>query len=103
MDNNFKLYSSYYDLLYKSKDYQSEVEYVQRLINKHAPNATSIIELGCGTGKHAVLLADRGFAVLGVDRSTEMINVAIKSSSEKVAFEVGDVVSFQSDRQFDVA
>jgi methylase of polypeptide subunit release factors len=63
----FGAYARYYDLLYRDKDYAAEAQYVHRLIQSHALGARSILELGCGTGAHAVLLAGEGYRIHGVD------------------------------------
>ena len=34
--SNFQEYANYYNLLYQDKDYQSEVDYIERLIKKYA-------------------------------------------------------------------
>jgi len=65
----FSDYARYYDLLYHDKDYASDAEYVAGLIHKFHPAASSILELGSGTGKHALLLARKGFEVHGVELS----------------------------------
>lgn len=75
-DGVFSRYSSYYDLLYRDKDYSAESSYVAGVLRTALPEARSILELGCGTGKHAALLAQNGFEVLGVDRSREMLDNA---------------------------
>ncbi|MDP3028836.1 MAG: class I SAM-dependent methyltransferase [Deltaproteobacteria bacterium] len=77
----FSNYARYYDLLYRDKDYAAEAEYVAGLIRKFHPSAESILELGSGTGKHALLLARKGFEVHGVELSEEMINIA-RSNAE---------------------
>ena len=65
----FYSYAQYYDLLYREKDYPGEVDYVDALIKKYAVNdARTILDLGCGTGGHAILLARKGYRVTGVDR-----------------------------------
>jgi SAM-dependent methyltransferase len=69
----FNAYASYYDLLYRDKDYAGEAEYVASLIRKQAPQAKRILELGCGTGAHAEHLARMGYAVHGVDMSEAML------------------------------
>jgi predicted TPR repeat methyltransferase len=69
-------YGRYYDLLYRDKDYAAESEYVASHIRKHVPRAKRILELGCGTGGHAVLLAAMGFDVHGVDLSEAMLGRA---------------------------
>ncbi len=96
-------YARYYDLLYADKDYAAETDYIAGLIRQHCPNAKSILDLGCGTGKHAELLAQRGFRVHGVDQSEAMIARArARVQSGDVSFSVGDVTAFQSADLYDV-
>jgi SAM-dependent methyltransferase len=103
MSQNFQDYSKYYDLLYKDKDYKGEADYIDRLIKKYAGNAKTILELGSGTGKHACLLAEKGYHVHGIERSAEMVNIAQQSSSENVQFDVGDISSFTVSKNFNIA
>ena len=70
---NFARYALCYDLLYRDKDYAAEAGYVGRLIRSATPAARSVLEFGCGTGRHARLLCTMGFDVHGVDRSPEMV------------------------------
>ena len=98
MSKVFDQYSKYYDLLYEDKDYKGEVEYINNLINQFAPNTYSILELGCGTGKHASLLTQKGFDIHGVDLSETMIEEALKTD---VSCEVADVRTFRTDKVFD--
>lgn len=72
-DAVFDAYAAYYDLLYQDKDYAGEADYINRLIQQHRPAAKLILELGSGTGKHARLLAGKGYSVHGVERSSEML------------------------------
>lgn len=69
MSQVFNACSTYYDLLYKDKDYAGEAQYVLRLIQAHAPAAKTIFKLGCGTGMHAVLLDREEYSICGIDRS----------------------------------
>lgn len=100
-------YARYYDLLYADKDYPAEANYVASLIREHLPGATRLLELGCGTGKHAVLLADAGFQVHGVDRSEQMIQRAVDLARTRVtaglrlSFSLGDVTNYTSTDRFD--
>lgn len=105
----FGSYARYYNLLYRDKDYTAEAQFVHELIQSYSPAAKSILELGCGTGVHATLLADRGYRVCGVDLSPEMLeqaNQRVETLPEhqaaQLTFQQGDVRSIRLDRTFDV-
>ena len=105
----FAGYSRYYDLLYRDKDYAGEANYIAGLIRRYAPQAISVMEIGCGTGAHAAELAQRGFEVSGVDMSEGMLEAADHRRSSlapdiasKPSFAHGDARSVRLDRKFDV-
>ncbi len=96
----FGNYSRYYNLLYKDKDYKGEAGFIHDLIRKYLPGAQNILDLGCGTGRHDLLLAEKGYAITGVDMSEEMLLIA---RSQPLNFIQGDIRSFRLDKKFDVA
>lgn len=95
----FNAYSSYYDLLYRDKDYLGEVNYIQSLLNRQGITKGNLLEFGSGTGKHGRLLADRGYHVHGIERSAEMIAQAM--SSNGFTCEQGDICTVQLGRIYD--
>lgn len=97
----FADYSKYYDLLYRDKDYEGEARYVHELIARQRPGARSVLDLGCGTGRHAALLAQRDYQLTGVDLSEEMLKVA-RESAPQLSFVQGDVRSVRLGKTFDV-
>jgi SAM-dependent methyltransferase len=76
MTEPFDAYAAYYDLFNAGKDYDGEVEYVQCLLNRNGLRGRRVLELGCGTGGHALPMCKRGFEVIGVDVSPRMLDVA---------------------------
>jgi SAM-dependent methyltransferase len=72
----FRLYSKYYDLLYRDKDYAAEAAYVARALRNAMPSARELLEFGSGTGHHGRLLASMGFSIRGVERSKSMVAMA---------------------------
>jgi SAM-dependent methyltransferase len=89
----FNAYSQYYDLLYQDKDYLRESGYIESLIKRYNPSTLRILELGCGTGKHATLLAEKGYQITGVEVSESMLQQAqiratLKDTESKGLFEV---------------
>ncbi|HWA70552.1 MAG TPA: class I SAM-dependent methyltransferase [Rhizomicrobium sp.] len=104
----FGNYSRYYDLLYRDKDYAREVDFIAGLLKRHGVARGALRELGCGTGKHALLLAEQGHVVHGVDLSAEMLEQAqarvAKAPADvaaRLAFARGDARDFFDGRSFD--
>jgi len=97
----FDAYARYYDLVNKDKDYPAEAQYVASLIKQHGGDKSSLLDIGCGTGRHAELLADSGFDVAGLDRSEAMVSQA-KLRRPDIGFHVGDVCTSSLDRRFEV-
>ncbi len=100
--NVFGDYARYYDLLYQDKDYDGEAQFINGLIQKYAPNAKNLLELGCGTGIHAEKLAAAGYSVHGVDLSAEMLKCAEdrlrnlpKNKAKRLSFSCGDIRQFR--------
>lgn len=105
----FGNYARYYDLLYRDKDYFGEAQFIHKLIQSHAPNTQSLLDLGCGTGIHATLLAKEGYQVHGVDLSQEMLQRATERLSQmpvdlvsKLSFSQGDIRQVRLNQKFDV-
>lgn len=97
----FGAYSRYYDLLYRDKAYGEEAAHIASLIRGQAPEASTLLELGCGTGGHAVRLAEHGFAIHGVDLSDTMLAAAKRHETAKLSFELGDARTVRLGRTFD--
>jgi len=100
----FNEYARYYDLLYRDKDYGAETEYVHGLIQAQNPDAKSILNIGCGSGRHDRCLVAHGYTVTGVDISEEMLAAAQNSAagSESLDYVQGDARSVRLDKTFDV-
>jgi SAM-dependent methyltransferase len=102
--SHFQQYSRYYNLLYKEKDYQGEVDYIDSLIREYAPSQTDrLLDIGSGTGNHDLLLTQKGYEVTGVDLSEEMLKVARTraNGNGKLRFFQGNAVDFNLNDTFD--
>lgn len=104
----FDLYSSYYDLLYQGKDYPAEVSFVSDEFARFGVKPKCVLDLGCGTGRHAVAFAHRGVRVHGVDLSETMLAEARTSGTgqpadvrERLSFAAGDVRTYRTAEKFD--
>jgi SAM-dependent methyltransferase len=104
----FGAYADFYDALYSDKDYPAECDFLEEIFQQHASNhVRTILDMGCGTGGHALQMARRGFEVTGVDRSGPMLSVArTKAASLKIdhipVFREGDARTLDLATKFDV-
>lgn len=99
------LYSQYYDLLYSDKDYISEVDYVDELIKSHSKNVKTLLDMGCGTGKHAELFCEKGYKVHGIDLSEDMLKIANqrrKGKEDNLSFSHSNIQELNLSDKFDV-
>ena len=102
-------YAEAYDIVYRDKDYAAECDLIERLFQRYGEGPmASVLDLGCGTGNHSLLLDQRGYEVVGVDRSASMLaharSKAAKSepnNGRKEAFYQGDIRNVDLQRQFD--
>lgn len=79
----FSQYATYYDILYQDKDYTKEALFISQLINEEFTinnHDIRVLDVACGTGRHAIELSKLGYNVSGSDQSEEMIERAIKES-----------------------
>jgi SAM-dependent methyltransferase len=97
----FAEYAEFYDLFYARKSYSVEAAHVASLIQLWAPGTLSLLDIGCGTGRHAVQLAERGYQVRGIDRSADMLrefgrrlDAATPRIRQAVQFTQADAVDF---------
>ncbi|MDA2935332.1 methyltransferase domain-containing protein [Acidobacteria bacterium AH-259-D05] len=70
------------------------------------PKGSSILDMGCGTGRHSIELARRGFKMTGVDISSGMLATATRDGQQaevEVEWIHADATQFTSDRLFDAA
>lgn len=101
----FGEYAAFYDTLYADKDYEAECDFLEAVFTEHAAGRVAkVLDLGCGTGGHAIPLVERGYEVTGIDRSPEMVRTAYdKAERAGVAaeFVVGDVRDYDLGSVFD--
>jgi len=96
-------YAGAYDALYGEKNYSLECDMIEALLIGSSKGG-NLLDLGCGTGNHAVPLADRGYTVTGVDLSDAMLERAREKAvragiSANTQFHNGDVRTVRLDRE----
>jgi len=71
-----------YDALTHDIPYENMLHYMEALLQRHDVHPETVLDLACGTGSMSVLLAKRGYQVLGVDISEDMLSMAFDKASE---------------------
>jgi SAM-dependent methyltransferase len=97
----YKKFAKYYDLIYSKKDYALETKFLFNEIKRNKITGKSVLEVGCGTGGHAVYLKNKKFEITGIDLNKEMLAVARKKS-KSIKFLQGDMRNFNLKKKFDI-
>ncbi len=100
-------YANFYDALYEDKDYQKECEFLKSVFDTfNTKKTSSILDLGCGTGSHSIILAEMGFSVTGIDQSEYMLKTAKRKATEKnvdIEFKKQDIRNLNLPQKSDAA
>ncbi|UCD17638.1 MAG: class I SAM-dependent methyltransferase [Candidatus Zixiibacteriota bacterium] len=100
---NYTRLCRYYDAEWAtfSKQY---VDLCSHLLAERGIRQARILDLACGTGNLAIMLADKGHIVHGIDNSSEMIEIARHKAvgMPNVKFELRDMRRFESADRFDL-
>jgi SAM-dependent methyltransferase len=96
----FKRSARFYDAIYSFKDYAVEAHRLHELVSVRAPEARTLLDVACGTGKHLAELR-RWYEVEGLDLEPELIEIARERLGE-VPLHEGDMLDFDLGRRFGV-
>ncbi|MBU2578331.1 class I SAM-dependent methyltransferase [Patescibacteria group bacterium] len=108
MKNNMtvfgKEYVENYDYIYQDKDYKKECDFIEKIFTKQSKKVKKVLDLGCGTGGHALILAKRGYRIIGIDRAEYMLKIAqrkAKNTNCCIDFIKGDITNIDLNEKFD--
>jgi len=103
----FEEYAEYYDLFYADKPYEEEACYVDRCLRQKNSGIKTILDMGCGSGTHDLILAQKGYRITGVDIAEAQLrsaNTKLQVSPPEpgeVAFHLHDIRNLRLQRKFD--
>ena len=91
-----------YDVIYgEFKDFASEAREVASLIHDLSPQARRILDVGCGSGRHAASLTEEhGYEVDGLDIQSGFLEIA-RERCPNGEFYRGDMASFNLGKRYD--
>jgi SAM-dependent methyltransferase len=94
------LHARVYDDIYADKPYAEEARFVHELVG--APGGR-LLDVACGTGRHAAAFAELGYDVTASDINEELLAVGRITHGDRVRFVQGDMCDLDVDgRPFDV-
>lgn len=76
-------FAYYYDALTENAAYESRCHLLCNLLAAHGAGEGILLDLACGTGTLSAMLAKRGYDVIGVDASPDMLSVAQQKQTEQ--------------------
>ena len=75
-------FAYYYDMLTENVDYDKRCEYICSLLAENGISEGILLDLACGTGTLSLMLSEKGYDVIGVDGSEEMLTQAQEKKME---------------------
>ncbi len=99
MDDSYSGFAYIYDRLMQDIDYDAWVDYIEAIFDRCGVTPKLVLELACGTGNICCRMAQRGYDMIGIDLSQDMLNIAVPKAEEKDL----DILYLQQDmREFEL-
>lgn len=74
----YKSFARVYDMFMDNVPYEEWCEYLAGLLDEYGVKEGILLDLGCGTGSLTELLAQKGYDMIGVDNSEDMLEIAVE-------------------------
>lgn len=100
----FQFHAEEYDDNCFTRNTEFEIEFIEDELD--LKRGDLILDVGCGTGRHSVGLAEKGYSVTGIDLSEQMLQKARLKASKKnlnIDFIQTDARDFNLDKMFNHA
>jgi SAM-dependent methyltransferase len=94
-------HAAHYDLIYADKPYAGEARFIDGLL----PKRGTLLDVACGTGRHAIEFAGLGYDVTGIDYSAELLERARENAAQagvEIQFLLQDMRTLDLGERFDV-
>ena len=80
---SYGIFSSVYDILTENVDYRKTADKICSLLSLNGVDVGLLLDLGCGTGTLSFLLEKKGYDIIGIDASDDMLAEANEKKYEK--------------------
>lgn len=100
-----ELWQKFYDCMFDEDSFALAQEQVPLLLSLVNHPVQSVLDLGCGPGRHCLALAKMGFDVCGIDTSRYLLNKAKQKSQQLslgIDFKQANMLDYDAQDQYDL-
>ncbi len=76
-------FADIYDEFMQTVSYTEWTDYIESLWRKHNSHPHLVVDLACGTGSLTTELAERGYEMIAIDQSSQMLDIAREKAAEQ--------------------
>ena len=91
-------FAEVYDTFMDNVPYDEWADYIERILKEYQISDGLVLELGCGTGSMTELLSAKGYDMIGVDNSEDMLEIAMEKrlkSGHDILYLLQDMREFE--------
>ena len=94
----YSSFASVYDQFMDNVPYEEWAEYLTGLLGEYQVHDGLVLDLGCGTGSLTEILAKKGYDMIGIDNSEDMLQIAMEKRADSgldILYLLQDMREFQ--------
>lgn len=84
-------FAQVYDMFMDNVPYDEWGEYISNVFKENGIKEGVIVDLGCGTGKLSRYMAKKGYDMIGIDMSMDMLEIAMDNEEENILYLMQDM------------
>ena len=105
MEEPYKQWAKYYDLFSSEEQTEDEMGFIEFIFKEYRKGQiVKILDATCGTGRHTIPLAEKGYDILGNDLSSDMLAMAKDKAVQakvEIKFNQTDIREITWENEFD--
>lgn len=102
--SSYKCFARFYDELTENAEYVKRSDYIYDFLNQEGITSGMILDLACGTCSVSLELAKKGYRIIGLDLSENMLEIASEKLSDNgcdFSLVKGNMTDFSLDKKVD--
>lgn len=81
--SSYQTFAYLYDELTQNVEYEKRCEYILSFFEQNGIKSGTVLDLACGTGSMSIHFMEKGYKIIGLDYSEEMLEIASNRLFEK--------------------